>query len=130
MTEPQLHDQYSILNASCPSRQVLDLIADKWTVLVIHAIDQEVRRYNELRRMIDGISQKMLTQTLRQLEENGLVKRVVYPVIPPKVEYSLTELGKTLIEAVFVVKQWAEDNIAEVESAKVAYQVAKDESTS
>lgn len=112
---------YSILDETCPSRQVLDLIADKWSVLVIHALDGQVRRYNELQRIISGISQKMLTQTLRSLEESGLIKRVIYPVVPPKVEYSLTELGKTLIVAVNILKQWAEENISAVEAAKAAY---------
>lgn len=116
---------YSILDETCPSRQVLDLIADKWSVLVIHALDGQVRRYNELQRIISGISQKMLTQTLRSLEESGLIKRVIYPVVPPKVEYSLTELGKTLIVAVNILKQWAEDNIAAVEAAKAAYRTAQ-----
>ena len=114
--------QYDILDASCPSRQVLDLIANKWTILVIHALDDQICRYLELQRKIDGVSQKMLTQTLRRLEACGLVKREVYPIIPPKVEYSLTELGKTLIGAVNILKQWAEDNMDTVYANQAQYQ--------
>ncbi|MBD0304331.1 MAG: helix-turn-helix transcriptional regulator [Tolypothrix sp. T3-bin4] len=85
--------------ADCPIQRVLETIADKWSVIVIYALSQtETRRYSELQRLIGGVSQKMLTQTLRKLERDGLVERQVYPVVPPKVEYSLTPLGKTLTE--------------------------------
>ena len=80
----------NVLSAHCPTRLVLDLIADKWTTLVIYLLAQGTRRYGELQREIGGISQKMLTQTLRKLEEDGLVKRVVYAEVPPRTEYSLS----------------------------------------
>src|SRR5207245_4802866 len=86
----------SVLDAQCPSRLVLDRIADKWTALIIQILARGTMRYAALQREIGGISQKMLTQTLRSLERDGLVQRTVHPVVPPKVEYSLTRLGRTL----------------------------------
>ena len=110
----QRFDQYNTLWEHCPSREVLNLIANKWTVMVIYALSKGTARHSELRHSISGISQKMLTQTLRQLEASGLVKRTVYPVVPPKVEYSLTPLGKSLLEPVAVLKQWAENHMEEI----------------
>jgi DNA-binding HxlR family transcriptional regulator len=110
----QRFDQYNTLWENCPSREVLNLIADKWTVMVIYALSKGTARHSELLRSISGISQKMLTQTLRQLEASGLVKRTVYPVVPPKVEYSLTPLGTSLLEPVTALKQWAENHMEEI----------------
>ena len=107
-----------VLNAQCGSRQVLDRIADKWTALIIQVLSGGTKRSGELRRAISGISQKMLTQTLRSLENDGLVARKVYPVIPPMVEYSLTPLGRTLTEPLEAICQWAEKHLAELESAR------------
>ncbi len=105
--------------AQCPSRLILDRIADKWTTLIIGILAQaEHRRFNELRRMIGGISQKMLTQTLRDLERDGLVKRTIYPEIPPRVEYKLTPLGRTLCGPLGSVTQWAHDHMEEVKRAQ------------
>src|SRR5271166_3369983 len=92
-----------VLNAGCPSRELLARIADKWTALVIRCLAGRTMRYNELQREVAGISQKMLTQTLRALEEDGLIMRKVYPVIPPMVEYSLTPLGRTLVRPVLAI---------------------------
>lgn len=105
-----------VLNAGCPSREVLARIGDKWTALVIRALDGRTLRYNELLRGVAGISQKMLTQTLRALEEDGLVTRKVYPVIPPMVEYSLTPLGRTLVSIVNAICQWAEHHLPRIEA--------------
>ncbi|HLT59657.1 MAG TPA: helix-turn-helix domain-containing protein, partial [Microlunatus sp.] len=80
----------------CEVRQILDRIADKWSLLVIALLDQSCLRFTELRRKIDGISQRMLTVTLRNLERDGLVQRTVHPVVPPRVDYELTELGRSL----------------------------------
>ncbi len=102
----------SVLDPNCPSRQLLDLIADKWTALVIEVLTQGTMRYSEIKRQVGGISHKMLTQTLRKLEEKTLVERVVYPVVPPHVEYSLTPLGKTLVEPLHALVAWAEKNQA------------------
>src|SRR5204862_4790492 len=95
---PKMASAPSVLDAQCPSRLVLDRIADKWTALIIQILARGTMRYAALQREIGGISQKMLTQTLRSLERDGLVQRTVHPVVPPKVEYSLTRLGRTLIE--------------------------------
>jgi DNA-binding HxlR family transcriptional regulator len=108
----------NVLSAQCPTRAVLDLIADKWTTLVIYLLSQGTKRYGQLQREIDGISQKMLTQTLRNLAEDGLVKRVVYPEVPPRTEYSLTPLGETLRKPLGSLCEWAETHIAEVEKAR------------
>lgn len=108
------------LSARCSSRRVLDLIADKWTVLVIYALSRGTRRHGELRRMIDGITQKMLTQTLRNLERDGFVERTVYPSVPPRVEYSLTPLGESLNVPLAAIKEWAEEHLDEVEACRAA----------
>jgi len=102
----------------CPSRAAVDMIADKWTVLVICGLIYHVRRYNELQRVVGNIAQKVLTDTLRKLERDGLVKRTVYPVVPPKVEYELTELGQSLVPLIQDLFGWAEKNMEIVETAR------------
>ncbi len=104
--------------AQCLTRQALDLISDRWTMIVVKALSENIHRYGELHRAIGGISQKMLTQTLRSLEHDGLVQRTVYPVVPPKVEYALTTLGETLIELLVAIGAWAERNMGEVVEAR------------
>jgi DNA-binding HxlR family transcriptional regulator len=106
----------SVLEPQCPSRLVLDRIADKWTALVIQILARGTMRYAELQRTIGDISQKMLTQTLRSLERDGLVQRKVHPVIPPKVEYSLTRLGRTLIEPLHALCRWSEKHLGELQA--------------
>jgi len=106
----------SVLEPQCPSRLVLDRIADKWTALVIQILASGTMRYAELQRAIGGISQKMLTQTLRSLERDGLVQRTVHPVVPPKVEYSLTRLGRTLIEPLHALCRWSEKHLTELQA--------------
>jgi DNA-binding HxlR family transcriptional regulator len=106
----------SVMDAQCPSRLVLDRIADKWTALIIQVLANGTKRYAELQREIGGISQKMLTQTLRSLERDGLVQRKVHPVVPPKVEYSLTKLGRTLIEPLHALCRWSEKHLAELQA--------------
>jgi DNA-binding HxlR family transcriptional regulator len=101
--------------------QALALIADKWAVLVITTLAGGSVRYNALRREIGSVSQKMLTQTLRDLECNGLVERTVFPDAPPRVEYGLTPLGQTLVEALTVLRDWAEAHYREVEAARARY---------
>ncbi|GHO75026.1 hypothetical protein KSD_27970 [Ktedonobacter sp. SOSP1-85] len=110
-----------IIRPDCRTRRGLELIADQWTMLVIVALGEETRRFSYLHEHIQGISKKMLTQTLRHLERNGLVKRVVYPVIPPMVEYSLTPLGRTLIEPIWAIRGWSEQYIDEVERKRAEY---------
>ena len=103
-------EPYDVLDENCPARHALDLIADKWTVLVIYALAKGTLRHGQLLRSIHGVSQKMLTQTLRRLEQDGLVHRHVHPVVPPMVEYSLSPLGSTLVEPLAALCQWAEAN--------------------
>lgn len=108
-----------VYQGNCPTRQILDRIADKWTTLLIGILAQHERlRFSELKRTIGGISQKMLTQTLREMERDGLVKRTMYPEIPPRVEYQLTPLGKTLCAPIAALTQWAHDHIEEVKQAQ------------
>ena len=113
---PKMSSPPSVLEPQCPSRLVLDRIADKWTALVIQILARGTMRYAELQRAIGGISQKMLTQTLRSLERDGLVLRKVHPVVPPKVEYSLTRLGRTLIEPLHALCRWSEKHLAELQA--------------
>jgi DNA-binding HxlR family transcriptional regulator len=108
----------NVLDQSCESRQALDRIADKWTCLIVYALLNGPLRHGELRRTIEGISQKMLTQTLRSMEADGLVKRTVVDVIPPHVEYSLTELGQTLSEPLVAICRWAMDHLSEMQAAR------------
>jgi DNA-binding HxlR family transcriptional regulator len=110
-----------IIRPDCRTRRGLELIADQWTMLVIVALGEDTKRFSQLHAHIEGISKKMLTQTLRGLERNGLVKRVVYPVIPPMVEYSLTTLGQTLTSPILALRDWSEQYIEEVERVRTTY---------
>ena len=110
----------NVLSQDCESRQALDRIADKWTCLIVYALLDGPRRHGELKRMIEGISQKMLTQTLRSMETDGLVKRTVIDVIPPHVEYGLTPLGQTLSDPLVAICQWAMDHLPELQAARQA----------
>ena len=111
----------NVYASACPTRFVLDRIADKWTTLIIGSLENGPQRFSALRRQIEGISQKMLTQTLRQLERDGLVKRTIYPAVPPRVEYELTPLGQTLCEPISALRPWAETYIAQVSTAQAIY---------
>ena len=99
-----------VFDETCASHQAVGRLADKWTLLLIYALAQGTKRYSELQRQIVGISPKMLTQTLRSLEENGYVEREIFPEVPPRVEYSLTELGVSFVQPVAVLYQWAQDH--------------------
>jgi DNA-binding HxlR family transcriptional regulator len=105
----------------CQVRQILDRVADKWSLLVIALLDSRRLRFTELRREIDGISQRMLTVTLRQLERDGLVRRTVHPVVPPRVEYELTPLGGTLHTTIRSLVTWTEEHQNEIAAARAAY---------
>ena len=105
----------------CEVRQILDRIADKWSLLAIALLEGRTLRFNELRREIDGISQRMLTVTLRQLERDGLVTRTIYPVVPPRVEYALTPLGAGLHSTIQALVTWTEEHQDEVAAARTAY---------
>ncbi|CAL9416272.1 hypothetical protein SUDANB105_01751 [Streptomyces sp. enrichment culture] len=105
----------------CEVRQILDRVADKWSLLVIALLDRRRLRFSELRRRIDGISQRMLTVTLRQLERDGLVSRTVHPVVPPRVDYELTPLGATLHDTIRSLVVWTEDHQDEIAAARAEY---------
>ncbi|MEM9008893.1 MAG: helix-turn-helix domain-containing protein [Cyanobacteria bacterium P01_F01_bin.86] len=112
----------NVYAAICPSREVLALIGEKWVSLIIGALEDKVMRFGELKRFCEGISQKMLTQTLRKLERDGLVMRTLYAdVLPIKTEYQLTELGKSLLPIVQAAKLWAEENLHQIEENRLPY---------
>ena len=110
--------------SGCQIRQILDRIADKWSLLTIALLEERTMRFTELQRRIDGISQRMLTVTLRQLERDGLVSRTVYPVVPPRVEYALTPLGATLHATIRSLVVWTEDHQGEIATARASYDAA------
>ena len=107
--------------AECPSRKLLDRLSDKWVTLVLTGLASGPRRYSDLSRRIAGVSQKMLTQTLRGLERDDLVRRTVTPSVPVRVDYELTPLGESLMPLVAAIKGWAEANIQTVEAARKTY---------
>ncbi len=109
----------------CPVRDILAWVGDKWSTLVISNLACGPMRFNALRRKIDGISQRMLTETLKKLEWNGVVSRTVYPTIPPKVEYALTPLGETLVAPVQTLVNWALEHRSEIQSARQNYEKAQ-----
>jgi DNA-binding HxlR family transcriptional regulator len=128
MTAPQRREQeratYNAYVAECPSRQVLDALSDKWLTLTLTALAGGAQRYSELARTIAGVSQKMLTQTLRTLERDGLVTRTITPAVPVRVDYQLTALGRTLLPVVRAIKDWSETHIAEIHAARATYDQA------
>ncbi|WP_280468648.1 winged helix-turn-helix transcriptional regulator [Nocardia cyriacigeorgica] len=105
----------------CDVRQILDRIADKWSLLTIALLAGRTMRFTELRREIDGVSQRMLTRTLRHLERDGLVHRTVYPVVPPRVDYALTPLGASLHETIQALVSWTETHQREIAVARTDY---------
>ena len=110
-----------IFDTQCEGHQILDKIANKWTILIIYALTQGTKRYSELKQQIKGISSKMLVQNLRNLERNGLINRKVYPTVPPQVDYSLTALGESLAEPLAVLGEWAYQHIADVHASVEQY---------
>lgn len=114
-------ETFNVYDANCPTRQVLDIVADKWATLIIALLENRTLRFAELQRQIGGISQKMLTQTLRELERDGLVQRTVYAQVPPRVEYTLTSLGQTLCAPIDTIIKWSEEHIKTVQAAQQRY---------
>jgi DNA-binding HxlR family transcriptional regulator len=106
---------------ACEIRDLLDRLADKWSLLVVELLGEGTRRFTELRRSIGGISQRMLTSTLRRLERDGLVHRTVHPVVPPRVDYALTPLGASLLEAISPLVDWTRAHRDEVAAARASY---------
>lgn len=116
-----LHQQSVQQIADCPIRDVLSRLGDRWSVLVLHALQDEVQRFGQLKAMVPDISPRMLSQTLRRLEEDGLVARTAYASIPPRVDYQLTALGRSFMAAAQVLLLWAKNNQHEVRAARQNY---------
>ncbi|MEU4313892.1 helix-turn-helix domain-containing protein [Nocardia sp. NPDC024068] len=118
-------EDYDVLQwdtrVDCEVRQILDRIADKWSLLVIALLDQRSLRFTELKRKIDGVSQRMLTRTLRHLERDGLVERTVYPTVPPRVDYALTPMGVSLHATIKALVVWTEGHQNAIAAAREAY---------
>ncbi|GAB3914881.1 winged helix-turn-helix transcriptional regulator [Kibdelosporangium lantanae] len=112
---------YDAYLAECPARQLLERISDKWVSLIVNALAEGPQRYSDLSRRIASVSQKMLTQTLRNLERDGLVTRTVTPTVPVRVDYGLTPLGRTILPLMRAVKTWAESNMDDVIAARNRY---------
>jgi len=113
--------RFDVLAAACPTRQVINRVGDRWSLLVISALEAGAVRFREAQRAVGGVSQKMLTQTLRALERDGLVRRDIYASVPPKVEYSLTQLGRGLSERLAAIRVWAYDNMDNIEVARAEF---------
>ena len=118
-----LADWIATNGRDCPSRTVVEVLANKWALYVLGALRRFDRplRFNELRRLLDGITQKMLTQTLRALERDGLVQRAVYPTVPPRVEYGLTQLGVDAGRLTSAISEWSVANVAQIFAARASY---------
>ena len=115
---------YDVFAQNCPTRQVLDRLADKWALLILVRLAHSTTRFNQLRREIEGVSQKVLSQTLKKLERDGLISRQAFPTVPVTVEYSLTGLGRTLRQTVDSFTYWAEAHMDAVRAAQAAYDSA------
>ncbi|MGY4307440.1 DNA-binding HxlR family transcriptional regulator [Bradyrhizobium sp. USDA 4369] len=111
----------NVYSAACPTRQILDRVGDKWAVLILILLRNQPLRFNQLRRTIEGISQKMLSQVLKSLERDGLVRRRAIATVPVTVEYSITPLGLTLAAAVDPLRDWAERHLKDVSAAQRRY---------
>lgn len=116
-----LHKSTACNAGDCPIRDVLDRLGDRWTVLVLKALEDGTLRFSEIKAAIEDVSQRMLAQTLRRLEQDGLVSRRVFPTIPPRVDYTLTDLGQSLLVPLREMVRWAVDNHDAVRAARAAY---------
>jgi DNA-binding HxlR family transcriptional regulator len=123
LTRPIAHPDAFV--AECPTRELLSRLSDKWVSLVLVALANGSLRYRELHRRIDGVSQKMLTQTLRTLERDGLLTRTVTPTVPLRTDYELTPLGSTLLPIMSAIKAWAEEHINDVERTREVYDAGR-----
>lgn len=123
-TRKSAQSGWNVYNDRCPTRMVLARIADKWTVMIVGRLAKDTLRFGALRREIAGISQKMLTQALRGLERDGLISRKVFAEVPPRVEYALTPLGRTLVTVLDEIRGWAETNIDSVLKAQQVFDQA------
>ncbi|MEV5177392.1 helix-turn-helix domain-containing protein [Streptomyces flaveolus] len=108
------HDHHDVYAAQCPCREVLDLLANKWSALAIGAMEEGPQRFGALQRRLEGVSPKVLTFTLRRLEEKGFVDRTIYPAVPLHVEYALTDLGRSVAQPLAHLRNWVEDHVDEI----------------
>ncbi|MBB5868477.1 DNA-binding HxlR family transcriptional regulator [Allocatelliglobosispora scoriae] len=115
-----VHDDHDVYGRLCPCRDILDLIANKWSTLVIGAIEDGPQRFGVIQKRLQGVTPKVLTATLKRLESNHLINRTVYPAVPPHVEYSLTELGETLVAPLAALRTWAEEHLDDIEAVPSA----------
>lgn len=115
---------YNAFRRTCPSHAVLETLSGKWTYLVVSALKRGTLRNSEIARIVEGISPKMLAQTLRELERDGLVTRVVYPEVPPRVEYALTGLGQDLAGLMEAIRRWGEAHVPQIQAARAAYEAS------
>ncbi len=116
--------EWNPYDRNCPTRKLLDRIGDRWTVLVVGSLSDGPLRFSELVRRIDGVSQKMLTQTLKALEQDGLVRRTVTASVPVRVDYELTEAGHTLRDPLKALEDWAKDHMAPILEARDRFEAA------
>ena len=114
-----------VLSTECPSREILEHLTSKWSVLVLRCLSDGVHRFSELKQRIEGVSEKMLSQTLKTLEQDGFILRTVYPVVPPKVEYQLTILGSQAAEKTMYLIGWIEKSLPEILESKARVSTAK-----
>lgn len=117
----------NVFDPNCPSRMVFARIGDKWATLVIQVLSDGPLRFSELRGRVQVVTPKVLTQTLRALERDGLVSRTIFAQVPPRVDYELTPLGRTLLEPLTVLRQWAENNVSTMLRARDEYDEVQDE---
>ncbi|GAA3787338.1 helix-turn-helix domain-containing protein [Sphaerisporangium flaviroseum] len=120
-TNTNVPDPILATDDECPVREILDRVGDKWSVLIVCLLGRRVHRFSELHRGIDGISQRMLTLTLRALVRDGLVDRTVHAAVPPRVDYELTELGRTLLVPLSALDQWATAHRSDIQAARERY---------
>lgn len=118
---PEIPADEAVHHGSCRAREVLQRVGDKWSVFVIDLLGRRTMRFTELQREIDGITSRMLTVTLRGLERDGIVTRTIHPVIPPRVDYELTPLGRTLLDTIGQLVTWADGHLCEIDAARAAY---------
>jgi len=114
--------RFDVMAPACPTRQVVSTLGDKWSLLVLYALENGgTLRFSQLQRTVAGITQKMLTQTLRRLERDGIVSRTVFPTIPPRVDYALTDLGRSLSDVIAELRTWAYAHMDDIEAAREEY---------
>src|SRR4051812_29780004 len=123
MDTTEVSEEWAMFRRDCPSRTVIEVLANKWALYVLGGLRRHAQpmRFNELRRLLDGITQKMLTQTLRALERDGLVSRTVYATVPPSVEYALTPLGATAGELTSAIAEWSVAHVPDILAARREY---------